>query len=723
MLRFPPVRATRLGLAAAAILAALVTTPRPGRAQTPPTFPSQVELVTVDAIVLSEKGRPVRGLTREDFALSEDGKPQEIVSFEAFDGAEAAEEAPSDASPVASNARVPDDRAGAFVLLVDDLGIDARRLPRLLEAVSGMLQSSFRAGDEVTLVTASGSLWWGIRFPEGRDDLPFLLGRATSRRLPELGNDFMTDYEAYQIANHERLMVGTDPSASEFPTYLGRVVRRWMGTAGCLSNRLASCAQAVQARAIERDSERRTRTLAILAAVERAVFSLTGVRGRKELLLFSDGFVSDRDLPELRQVAGICREANVVVSFLDARGSLPALPEMQASFARPPDPVDMGAAALEQRGDEIAGALGLTEDTGGVAVSGQGDFGAATRRIVDESRVYYMLGYQPPPGKGPRDWRKLKVDVNRPGTTVRARKGYTLRPQGTAEATLLARYAKEKDKGDKADKGARARNLEVTRALLATHDQGALPMRALPYLVDEGTSGKMRVRMALELDEAMLFAGMREGAQTTIDLAVQAAHRDSADVFREHKRFTVSYPSSRPLQWAPFYHELDLAPGVAQVRVVVRDAASRRVGTVTTRIEIPPLSGLRLATPILTDELLAPLEKGVRPQLLIPAHRTFRTTTGSLYCQIKVLGAVPSSPDGGAPQVEASYVLRRAGGTVVDRSAPSLISAVAGGPIVRLLGLPLGGLADGDYELVLRAFDRTTGSGVERVESFRLEGR
>jgi VWFA-related protein len=152
------VRATRLGLAAAVIQIALVTATQPGRAQTP-TFSSEVELVTVDAIVLDEKGQPVRGLTRDDFTLSEDGKPQDIVSFEAFDGAEVADAAPSRASPVASNARAPDDRSGAFVLLVDDLSIDARRLSRMLEAVSGMLQSSFRAGDEVTLVTASGSLW------------------------------------------------------------------------------------------------------------------------------------------------------------------------------------------------------------------------------------------------------------------------------------------------------------------------------------------------------------------------------------------------------------------------------------------------------------------------------------------------------------------------------------------------------------------------------------
>ena len=121
----------------------------------------------------------MRGLTREDFTLSEDGKLQEIVSFEAIDGAEVAEQASRRPSPVASNTSAPQDRAGAFVLLVDDLGIDARRLPRLLKALSGVLQSAFRAGDEVTLATASGSLWWGIRFPE---DAKICLSCSSARR-------------------------------------------------------------------------------------------------------------------------------------------------------------------------------------------------------------------------------------------------------------------------------------------------------------------------------------------------------------------------------------------------------------------------------------------------------------------------------------------------------------------------------------------------------------
>ena len=74
-----------------------------------------------------------------------------------------------------------------------------------------------------------------------------------------------------------------------------------------------------------------------------------------------------------------------------------------------------------------AGSVGLAEDTGGFAVRNTNDLAAGAARVAEESRTYYLLGYSPPDGKGPRDWRKLKVEVHRPGLEVRARKGYALR--------------------------------------------------------------------------------------------------------------------------------------------------------------------------------------------------------------------------------------------------------------------------------------------------------
>ena len=38
-----------------------------------PAFPSEIELVTVDVVVVEKKGRAVPGFTRSDFLIEEDG--------------------------------------------------------------------------------------------------------------------------------------------------------------------------------------------------------------------------------------------------------------------------------------------------------------------------------------------------------------------------------------------------------------------------------------------------------------------------------------------------------------------------------------------------------------------------------------------------------------------------------------------------------------------------
>ena len=52
-------------------------------AQTPPPFQIRVEtnVVMARVVVRDAKGRPVAGLRKEDFRLSDSGKPQEITGF------------------------------------------------------------------------------------------------------------------------------------------------------------------------------------------------------------------------------------------------------------------------------------------------------------------------------------------------------------------------------------------------------------------------------------------------------------------------------------------------------------------------------------------------------------------------------------------------------------------------------------------------------------------
>jgi len=63
------------------VLAAQAPAPEPQATRPPIVFPAGTELVTVDVVVVDEKGRPVQGLTRQDFEVREDGQPREVTTF------------------------------------------------------------------------------------------------------------------------------------------------------------------------------------------------------------------------------------------------------------------------------------------------------------------------------------------------------------------------------------------------------------------------------------------------------------------------------------------------------------------------------------------------------------------------------------------------------------------------------------------------------------------
>ena len=351
----------------------------------PPKFPSGVEIITVDAVVLDAHGRPVSGLTRDDFAVFEDDRPQEIVGFEAFDQA-TTEEAPETPSAVASNQGEARGSGRAFAIVVDDLRIAPLRSASARQAARSFLERSVRDGDDVTLGTTSGDAWWSAHIPVGRDDLLAVLGRVKGRLVESSSLDRMTDYEAYWINGHEdspahaRLLPdrpASAPPATDTPdpnqaggSVKERVKQRWKDANLCTGT---SCEGMVRGRAADLDGQRKARTRVTLQAVRRGLEAVAPVRGRKSLLLFSEGFVDDPDT-DRRGVLAASREANTAVYFVDVRG-LVALsgvgsagdPE-QATSAR-----DRTTSAFQDTVLESAGAEALAEDTGGFSVKNTND--------------------------------------------------------------------------------------------------------------------------------------------------------------------------------------------------------------------------------------------------------------------------------------------------------------------------------------------------------------
>ena len=67
-----------LVLASAAVLAAQeAQKPAAPPPSETPTFPAQVEQVIVDVVVTDKKGNPIKGLTKADLSVSEDGTGEE----------------------------------------------------------------------------------------------------------------------------------------------------------------------------------------------------------------------------------------------------------------------------------------------------------------------------------------------------------------------------------------------------------------------------------------------------------------------------------------------------------------------------------------------------------------------------------------------------------------------------------------------------------------------
>jgi VWFA-related protein len=664
-----------------------------------------LELITIDAVVLDAQGHAVPGLRREDFTLEEDGRPQEILTFEAFVAAAPAT-SPAPPPPLASNETERPHTGRAFAMVLDDVGMTPRDAVEARRAVTTFLERSVHDGDEVNVATTSGDAWWSARLPEGRADLQAVVARVRGRGAePSLEFDAMSDYEAFWINEREGGVGGP---------MVQRLVDRWTQAQVCITGQggtrpMESCVQMVRARATVVDEQRRTRTRLLLATVKRSLQALGLVRGRKSLLLFSRGFLED-SRHDARDVVAASREAGTAVYFVNARGltTQTGMPSVADAMSAP-DPALLGTMGFEDSNLASAGARTLAEDTGGFSIVNTNDLAAGADRVAEESRVFYLLGFQAPPGKPPGQSRTLRVDVKSAaaGLKVRARRAYTVgRPP--SDASVKA----------ESTKGARHLPPVVERALGSVHEAVGIPLRAMVYVFEPRPRETARVLVAAEFDASRLtFQGSGKARAARIEVTIAVTPRDTGKTLFANERVEVRVPEGEAPGWRSFAREFDLPAGVAQARLVVRDPAAEMLGAVSQRFEIPPAGTLRLATPIVTDQVVRPSGGEGRPRAALAVHRTF-APAATLYCEFEVFGAA-RHPDG-TPHVSAGLALRTAAGEAVRQAVPTRIAADRNGRVVRLLGLPLGGLAEGDYQLVLDVRDEVGLGRIERHEPFTI---
>ena len=134
--------------------------PPPPQGQPQLTFKVEVNYVEIDATVTDAQGAPVRGLTRDDFQVLEEGRPQALTVFADIALPVVRTDAPlfraSAVEPdVRSNRRDFDGRV--FVLLLDDLHTTFSRTGHLRNAALLFIQRFLGANDVAAVVRTSGA--------------------------------------------------------------------------------------------------------------------------------------------------------------------------------------------------------------------------------------------------------------------------------------------------------------------------------------------------------------------------------------------------------------------------------------------------------------------------------------------------------------------------------------------------------------------------------------
>jgi len=358
-----------------------------------------VEVVQVPVYVAAQ-GHAVRGLTRDDFKLFVNGKPQPIDYFDVVDFAAADQST--------------DPRQRRLYLLVFDLLFSSPdTIFRAQEAAAKYVDTA-PAGDYFAVGAYTSNRGVQIAVPFTRDRLA--VRRAISR-LGENGNGdplrlAMTLGERSAIAGAQRLFDG-----------------------GIEARSGSYWANDLMSGPVFRLAEDQVNSLAELAA------RLGPIEGQKHVVLLSTGFDATRILggvasdPFRRTGMGGEPVRRVNAYFADPRVT-GSLRDMHASFNAAGvvlDAVDIYGLAGPFEARNNTALYSMAIETGGTVADNANDLRLAIQRLADRQRVVYLLGFHAPATN--RKDNAISVSVrNAPGgSRVNYRRAYsTTLPEASA---------------------------------------------------------------------------------------------------------------------------------------------------------------------------------------------------------------------------------------------------------------------------------------------------
>jgi VWFA-related protein len=565
--------------AAGLCLAAVPGAPQTAPQASPPQTPAYTDITDVTAVeipvqVLAD-GKPVRGLTADDFVVYQGKEKQAVTGFDVVDlyGAPAEKPARPEEVPVPARRH--------FLFLFDLSFSEPKAIVQAREAAKGLL-ADLHPSDLVavaTYVTSRGpELVLG--FTPDRDQARAAIDTLG---LPELVDRTQTDPLRIVVESLRQDIAqstgGTDAAAASDSRRAGFQAMLLDQLEGFLvdSDRANL--------AVEKDKvSSLTHSFTDLARLMR------GVSGRKEVVYLSQGYDSSiltgtTDDGEDRDMRNAAHEGAIWKVDSEKRfGSAAVAAEVDAMLQelRRADcvvqAVDIGGlrGATPSLGYERKGGreslFQMAHDTGGELYENFNDLGAAMGQMLERTGVTYVLTIEPPV-RPDGAWHDLRVELRRGprGARVVHRPGYY------APVPFAQRSRSEK-------------MLATAGEVLLGAEGGPvrLSAQAVPLPAPPG-SGTADVLVRIEIDGPSLLH-LHQGEDLPTEIYVYAmdsqgrvrdfvAQTLALDLFKVERRLLES--------GLRFYGHLELPPGSYKARVLVRNGRTGLHGLKIVPVDVP----------------------------------------------------------------------------------------------------------------------------------------
>ena len=392
------------------------------------TLRASSNLVILDVVVSGPDGHPIHGLLAKDFAVSEDGKPQQVRNFQEQTlqaaGPEGATAAAPKLSPGLFTNFTPIRRDGpANVLLLDMLNTPLRDQAYARMQIQQYLDHA-PAGTQIAIFGLSNRL----TILQGFTSDPGLLKAALSRKNAGKSSSLLND----------PLGGGGGDGAGESG------ISDALSDMGTAPDILEAIANAQQFEAETQTFQLQERAQITLDALNELARYLANVSGRKNVIWFSgsmpidilpntsinNGFASmgSREA-EYRETTGLLTRSQVSLYPVDSRGLMSSTVYSASASGKKyaQDPTNAGKDESKfdmQRAQESSTMLRAAQDTGGRAFLNTNGLSGAVASAIEDGSNYYTVTYLP--GNKKWDGRYRKIEVALPGKeyVLSYRRGY-----------------------------------------------------------------------------------------------------------------------------------------------------------------------------------------------------------------------------------------------------------------------------------------------------------